>query len=250
MGSEPFGDEIWDEFRWEQHINDIERKSVQLRDFITSTWGEGSPNWLRLLTEYKSQTDVIDAYIEEELMYEEAYFPEDDDWDDDEDDDPDNDLFMSEEEDEFLGNLRQDEVGDEDTDDFRIEDLEFLDDIRSYALSREFGIRVLELVGSQMEHKNDTILIQFVQTSLQISAKLAAGFSFGFDLEVIGGNIAYCKKALANSNKALELLSVLKDRPWMKAADYYEMHEALSRVRNEVGMYIQDLRESFRNSLF
>jgi hypothetical protein len=247
MGSEPFDDDIWDEFRWEQHINDIERKSVQLKDFITSTWGEGSPNWLRLLTEYKSQNEVIDAYIEEELMYEEAYFPEDDDWDDDDDDDPDNDLFMSEEEDEFLKDLSEEE---EDSDDFRIEDLEFLDDIISYSLSREFGISVLKLAGSQMEHKNDKILIQFVQTSLQISAKLAAGFSFGFDLEVIGGNIAYCKKALDNSNKALELLRSLKDRPWMKAADYYELHEALSRVRNEVGMYIQDLRESFRNSLF
>lgn len=248
MGSEPFDDDIWDEFRWEQHINDIERKSVQLKDFITSTWGEGSPNWLRLLSEYKSQNEVIDAYIEEELMYEEAYFPEDDDWDDEDEDDPDNDLFMSEEEDELTKNLSTEEG--EGSDDFRIEDLEYLDDIRSYTLSREFGISVLKLAGSHMEQKQDTILIQFVQTSLQISAKLAAGFSFGFDLEVIGGNIAYCKKALDNSNKALDMLRALKERPWMKAADYFEMHESLTRVRNEIGMYIQDLRESYRNSLF
>jgi hypothetical protein len=248
MGSEPFDDDIWDEFRWEQHINAIERKSVQLRDFITSTWGEGSPNWLRLLNEYKSQNEVIDAYIEEELMYEEAYFPEDDDWDEDDEDDPDNDLFMSGDDDEVLKSLgTEDDSGSED---FSIEDLEYLDDIRSYTLSREFGISVLKLAGSQMEQKKDAILIQFVQTSLQISAKLAAGFSFGFDLEVIGGNIAYCKKALDNSNKALEMLCAMKDRPWLKAADYFELHEVLTRVRNEIGMYIQDLRESYRNSLF
>jgi hypothetical protein len=261
MGSERFDDEIWDEFRWEQHINAIERKSVQLKDFITATWGESSPSWVRLLGEYKNQNDVIDAFIEEELMFEEAYFPEDDDWDDDDDDDPDNDLFMSDEEDDdffnqLLSDFDDDEDDDDDDDDdaplssFRIEDIEFLDDMLPYSLARTFGIKVLGIAQANKEIKDDAIFNQFIQTSLQISAKLAAGFSFGFDTDVMGGNITYCKKALENANRALDLLHMLKSRSWMKAAEYYELDEQLFDVRNEIGMYIQDLRETFRNTLF
>jgi hypothetical protein len=257
MGSERFDDEIWDEFRWERHINDIERRSGQLREFITSTWGEASPSWLRLLGEYKNQNEVIDAYIEEELMFEEAYFPEDDDWDDDEDDDPDNDLFMSDDDDDeddedlFRQLLQESEEADDaETDEFRIEEIEYLEDMLPYNLARDFGIKVLGLAETARENQSDAILAQFIQTSLQISAKLAAGFSFGFDLEVIGGNITYCKKALANANRALELLHLLKTRPWMKAADYYKLDEALFTTRNEIGIYIQDLRDTFRNTLY
>jgi hypothetical protein len=258
MGSERFDDEIWDEFRWEQHINAIERKSVQLRDFITATWGENSPSWIRLLGEYKNQNEVMDAFIEEELMFEEAYFPEDDDWDDDDDDDPDNDLFMSDEEDDDFFNQLLNEIDDDDDDDdddlpsssFRIEDIEYLEDMVTYNLARTFGIKVLGIAQRNQENRGDAIFNQFIQTSLQISAKLAAGFSFGFDIDVIGGNITYCKKALENANRALELLHMLKGRPWMKAAEYYELDEQLFSVRNEIGMYIQDLRETFRNTLF
>lgn len=254
MGSERFDDEIWDEFRWEQHINDIERKSGQLRDFITSTWGEASPSWVRLLGEYKSQNEAIDAYIEEELMFEEAYFPEDEDWDDDdEDDDPDNDLFMSDDEDEDGWSRLFQEIEDSDdpdTSDFRIDDIEYLEDMEPYNLARDFGIKVLGIAERVWVTKPDGVLEQFIDTSLQISAKLAAGFSFGFDVEVMGGNITYCKKALANANKALELLRILKHRPWMKAAEYFVLHESLFTVRNEIGLYIQDLRDNFRDSLY
>lgn len=257
MGSERFDDEVWDEFRWERHINAIERKSVQLKDFITATWGESSPSWMRLLGEYNDQNDAIDAFIEEELMFEEAYFPEDDDWDDDDDDDPDNDLFMSEEEDEDFFNQLLNEFDDDDDDDdnepsssFRIEDIEFLDDMLPYSLARTFGIKVLGIAQGNQEIKDDAIFNQFIQTSLQISAKLAAGFSFGFDSDVMGGNITYCKKALENANRSLDVLHMLKNRPWLKAAEYYELDEQLFDVRNEIGMYIQDLRETFRNTLF
>jgi hypothetical protein len=200
----------------------------------------------------------MDAFIEEELMFEEAYFPEDDDWDDDDDDDPDNDLFMSDEEDDDFFNQLLNEIDDDDDDDdddlpsssFRIEDIEYLEDMVTYNLARTFGIKVLGIAQRNQENRGDAIFNQFIQTSLQISAKLAAGFSFGFDIDVIGGNITYCKKALENANRALELLHMLKGRPWMKAAEYYELDEQLFSVRNEIGMYIQDLRETFRNTLF
>lgn len=258
MGSERFDDEQWDESRWEQHIDDIERRSGELRDFITATCGPSSPAWKRLLVEYGSQNEAMDAYIEEELMYEEAYFPEDDDYDDDDDDDPDNDLFMSDEDADDDENFdaeeswkrlinELEEIENSDNFDFRLDDIEYLEDMEAYMLARDFGIRVLGLAKERLPEERDEMFERFIESSLRISTKLATGFSFGFEPDVIGGNITYCKKALAYANEALDLLRNLKHRSWFAPADYYEVHEQLCEVRNETGMYIQDLRVIFNN---
>ena len=102
--------DIWDEHRWERHINDAERKSEQLRQYLESALGKEPPHWFRLLEEADT-TDVVDQYIEEELMFEEAYFPDDDDdWDEEDDED---EVFLSLD-DEDLDESDLDESDDED----------------------------------------------------------------------------------------------------------------------------------------
>jgi len=250
MNIERFDDEIWDEYRWEEHINHIEKKSLELTNFFNSTWGATSPSWIRLLDEYENQNDVIDAFIEEAIINEEAYFPDDDEWDDEEDDEPDNELFMeSTDEDDYNSTLPEkieslfEEVIHY-SGEFRIEDMEFVEDIYAYNLAREFGLKMLALAESRKELTSELVFDLLVNTSLQMSAKLAIGFNLGFDEEVIGGNIIYSKKALDNANTALELLNSLKSRNLLLQADYYELHQLLSNVRNEIGLYVQDLRES------
>ncbi|MDZ7691691.1 MAG: hypothetical protein U5K69_11305 [Balneolaceae bacterium] len=76
-----FNDEIWDEHKWEAHLNEIERKSDQLRRFIAPDPTGNTPRWVTLLQENSDELDAVDAYIEEELQIEEAYFPDDEDWD-------------------------------------------------------------------------------------------------------------------------------------------------------------------------
>jgi hypothetical protein len=254
MNIERYDDEIWDEYRWEEHINDIERKSLELTNFFNQTWGNTSPSWVRLLDEYQNQNDVIDAYIEEAIINEEAYFPDDDDWDDEDEDEPDNELFMeSSEEEEYNSTLPEkiDSLFEEVihyTGEFRIEDMEFVEDIYAYNLAREFGLKILALAESYKELSAEHFFDVLVNTSLQMSAKLAIGFNLGFDHEVIGGNIIYSKKALDNANSALALLCSLKSRNLLLQADYFELHQLLTNVRNEIGMYIQDLRESINLS--
>ncbi|MDZ7691692.1 MAG: hypothetical protein U5K69_11310 [Balneolaceae bacterium] len=69
--------------------------------------------------------------------------------------------------------------------------------------------------GSE-EVRND-----FVGSVLKIGAKLAAGYSFGFEQDFLGGNIASTKKALYNSNFALVLLQDhLKESPLLDTEEY------------------------------
>ena len=94
-------DEIWDEFQWEIHLKEMEQRNEQLREFFTAGMADEKPRWLRLLNEYNSKLDVMNAYIEEELLIEESYFPDDEDWEDDDDDDSDPFFSAFDDEDEF-----------------------------------------------------------------------------------------------------------------------------------------------------
>ena len=85
MQSDGFDGELWDEHRWEAHLNEVEKKSDQLRKFISSDPKGNIPRWLTLLKESINEDDAFEAYVEEELLLDEAYFPEDEDWEDDED---------------------------------------------------------------------------------------------------------------------------------------------------------------------
>src|SRR5690554_6906119 len=87
-------DPIWNEHQWESHLNDIEKRSEQLRKFITSDPKGNTPRWITLLQESMDELDAVEAFIEEELLLDEAYFPDEDDWDDEDDDDLDDEDFF------------------------------------------------------------------------------------------------------------------------------------------------------------
>ena len=77
-------DELWNEHQWDAHISEVEKKSDQLRKFITTDprGGGSTPRWITLLEESVSEDDAFEAYVEEELLLDEAYFPDDEDWED------------------------------------------------------------------------------------------------------------------------------------------------------------------------
>ncbi len=92
-----FHDDIWDEHDWEAHLNEIEKQSSHLRQFIAPDYSQNTPRWLILLQESSDELDAVDAFIEEELQIDEAYFPDEDDEDFDEDWDGDLDDFFFDE---------------------------------------------------------------------------------------------------------------------------------------------------------
>lgn len=251
-----FDDEKWDEFKWEAHLNEVEKKSEQLRKFIASDPKGNTPRWVTLLNESLNEDDAFEAYVEEELLMDEAYFPEDeDDWEDEDDDDwDDEDFLFGFSDEDFLNNENDHDYDDFDegeewkslSDEYIYSDYADLENLGIYLDTKDLAVDVLQLAAS-IHPKHQTKEFQsFVDEVLKIGAKIAGGHSFGFDQDYIGANIAYSKKALYCANHALELLQDFKKGELLSKKQYQEMHARLFEIRNDIGIYIQELRDQFR----
>lgn len=247
-------DPIWNEHQWESHLNEIEKRSEQLRKFITSDPNEDVPRWISLLRESFDEMDAVEAYIEEELLFDEAYFPEDeDDWEDEDDDDDefDDDLFFRDELPPFLETDDDDDFDygedwKELSDDFTYSDYGSIENLNVYRESIDLAVDVLKWGESIPAHMMSHQVHEFVSSILKIGAKLAGGYSFGFEKDVLGGNIAYTKKALHSSNEALIKLQNMKGKSQFKGDDYFDFHTRLFEIRNDIGIYVQELRDQFQ----
>lgn len=248
------GGSVWNEFQWESHLNEIERRSEQLRRFITSDPKGKTPRWITLLQESMDELDAVEAFIEEELLLDEAYFPEDEDeWEDDEDEFDDDDFFFKDssfpfydEEDEDDDDFDYGEEWKELSDDFTLSDYGSIENLEIYQEARGYAVDVLkwaEMIPQQMQNKH---IHEYITNVLKITAKLAGGYSFGFEQDVLGGNIAYTKKALYSANSALKHLQYIKKEPFITSLSYSKFHERLFEMRNDIGIYIQELRDRFQ----
>lgn len=250
-----FNDGVWDEHQWEAHLNEIEKKSVHLRQFIAPDSPENLPRWLTLLKENADELDAVDAFIEEELQIEEAYFPEeDDDLDDEEWDDDLDDFFFDEFEDEdFLFDDDDDfdagEEWKELSEDFAMSNYGSIETLDIYNDSRELAAMILQWAETINPKFLTSDFNDFIGNVLKIGAKIAGGYSFGFEQDFLGGNIAYTKKALYCANDALTTLeNELKGVRFLGKKQYFYFHEQLFDLRNNIGIYIQELRERFYSS--
>ncbi len=265
---------IWDEYEWESHINEMTRRHEHLRELIESDQKD-RPRWLLHLKDFPTKLDAVDAFIEEELLIEESHFPldEDEDYDGDQDDalfdilddeEEDDDLFPDNDDpgadffeepgedgdfidDEEVENLFED-IFEQENPEASMYDYASLENIAIYTDARDFSADLLIFNDSKPHYMKHPGFIRLVSDTLMISSKLAAAYSMGFDLDVLGANIAYCKKALAKANQTLELLQSLKDNP-LQHADYYQMHRRLFELRNNIAIHIQDTRTFFNNQI-
>ena len=256
MSFDGFDDDfVWNEFQWEDHLNEIEKKSEQLRRFITADPKGNTPRWLMLLQENMDELDAVEAFIEEELLLDEAYFPEeDDDWEEDEDDDIDDDLFFYDEDEDF--SLYDDfDHDDEDfeygeewkslSDDFAHSDYGSIENMQLFNDARDYAVDILKWAEYISPKHHSKTYHEFINNVLKVGAKLAGGYSFGFEKDVLGGNIAYTKKALYSANAALNELQNLKHEDFIKPNMYRQLHARLFELRNDIGVYIQEMRDRF-----
>ena len=250
MHTDGFENEFWDEHKWEAHLEEVEKKSEQLRRFISSDQKGTTPRWITLLKESLSEDDAVDAFIEEELLLDEAYFPEEEDeWDDDEFDDEDflfgsseDSLFGEEEEDDFDRGEEWKAL----SEDYTFSDYGSINNLELYNQARLLAIDIIKWVEACPTNSRPKMLNEFVSDGLKIGAKLAGGYSFGFEQEYLGGNIAYTKRALHFANNSLHYLQELKSFKGLNAELYTDFHARLFELRNDVGIYIQELRDRFK----
>lgn len=265
-------DNIWDEHQWEAHLNEMTRRHEHLRELIESG-PRDHPRWLIHIRDFPTKLDAVDAYIEEELLLEESYFP----FEDEEDDPEDHPLFPDDAEDEDQpigwepeedGDLFEEPGEGEDATDDDEEDLESifedifeeetreessfdyasLENIAIYTDARDLSADLLVFNDSKPHYMDHPGFIHLVSEVLLISTKLAAAYSMGFDVEVLGANIAYCKKALERANMTLMHLQGLRENP-LSREDFFELHRRLFELRNNIAIHIQETRDLFRSQL-
>lgn len=256
MAYDGFHDHIWDEHKWEAYLDEIERKSDYLRKIIAPEHSGSLPRWLILLQESADELEAVDAYIEEELQIEEAYFPDEDedDWEDDEfDEDLDGFFYDEFEEDSPFEDSEDFDAGEEwkeFSEEYAMSDYGSLENVEVYNEARELAAFVLHWAEGIHPDAHTPEYNGFIGNVLKIGAKLAGGYSFGFEVDYLGGNIAYTKKALYSANQALVLLQdSLRPLPLMDRTTYLNLHERLFELRNSIGVYVQVLRERFHEEL-
>ena len=71
------------------------------------------------------------------------------------------------------------------------------------------------------------------------------GHSLGYDKETLGGNIACAKRSLSAANGALRLMREMKTASYMTEATYQDLYERTFELRNNIGIYVQELRRRF-----
>lgn len=245
-----FNGDVWDEYEWEAHLDEIAKQNTQLRKFIAPDASDNPPRWLTLLRENGDELDAVDAFIEEELQLDDPYF-EDDELDDDADDlfwddwEEEDELYFDEEDDFDAG-----EEWKELSDEFTFSENGSIEMLNIYNDSRELAADILQWIESVNPKYLNNRCNDFVGKVLQIGAKIAGGYSFGFEREFLGGNIAYTKKALYNANDALTILQRdLKETSLITNNQYLYFHRQFFELRNDIGIYIQELREEFNRGL-
>lgn len=255
----------WDEHQWEQHIDEVERKTNRLKKFIDSSWGNPhDPNWLKFVREYESVEEALNAYLDEELSFDDTFFPDDlNDFDDDDEDD-DFDLFnfidpdlnredieneMDELDEDLFGDLEfNDEADFLDDDDVENEDLNredeyFLVQFDLYEDAREINLYLMFKSQEFPRVLNSSLYKRLVDQTMNMIARLSSATSFNtYDEQHAGAIIAYSKKSLQHANKALRILTELREFAF-DDKEYHPLHRKLFEYRNNLALFIQDMRD-------
>lgn len=229
----PFDEEAWDEERWEAFLRKHDRRIDCYTELIFrfmrkypqpdpedagafASWRDALRAWLRDQGWRFDDMIMPFFWLEEEQAEEEL---------------ADEEVFS------FGGLIPFD---DEDDDPFG--DLERLP---VYLNACTLSVEVLDWVHALSDDVKDSALVHFCSYVAQVPAHIARGYGIGHERDTLGGNIACAKRGLADANAALDLLGRMKRAQYMDEPTYWRLYEQAYEVRNEVALYIQDLRERF-----
>lgn len=214
--------QIWDEYKWEEFMQESDKRTE---------------HYILLLEKYKDHPDskrliAIEMgwdHISDELDDEEDWmFPSDDFIIDD-----------SEEGEKWKqGTIYEDPSGFDEIENFPL-----------YQKAQQFTHDSIDLIQSLLNDSDDESVNAFAGSVILPPAKIAGGFGFGFDIESLGGNIANNKRGLAAANRMLDSLADLREKKIIGQKTFQDFYSRGKDVRDELAIYIVELREQFRNGI-
>jgi len=213
-------DEIWDEFKWEEFMKEQDRMVDRFMELFYRY--QNDPNRDQIIAGEMGWAHFLDDGKDE---CEERCIDDDEDCD----------------EGEEWKELLEDKQ-------FAQQQESAFDDIPVCRKSKEYALRVLKVIDSLPQSVRDSkCVVDFVSNALIASAKVAGGTDLGEDAEDLGANIAFCKRGLAASNHAINALTEIKRMQFIEETIYLDLMKEAVGVRNEIAIYVSDLREKFRN---
>jgi hypothetical protein len=125
-------------------------------------------------------------------------------------------------------------------------DFDNVENLPLYKKAFEFTIDAVKMVDEHLADVEDESVLTFCRSVTVPPARIAGGFGMGFEMEGLGGNIANCKRGLTAANKMLDALYEIGDKELLDRDLYLEFHGRAKEVRDELAVYIVELRERFR----
>lgn len=118
-----------------------------------------------------------------------------------------------------------------------------------YQKAFDFSITVFDLTKNKLKSTEDESLDRLIWNATIPSAKIAGGFGMGFEMEGLGGNIANCKCGLAAANNVLDAIYDLHKKGLLPDYTYLNLQEKAKDVRDELAVWIVELRDRLRRGV-
>lgn len=210
--------EIWDEYQWEEFMREADKRTEKYSQLFEK------------YIDHPDRDDIIAKEMGWDHLLDES--DEDDKWD------------------EFL-DVDFTEEGEEwkQATGFEADEFDSFKNLPVYKLAYTFSIDCINLIENRYKNVNDESINSFARSVIIPPAKIAGGFGMGFELESLGGNIANCKRGLNAANCMLTALQEMKDKNLIDRKTFQEFYERGKEVRDELGIYIVELRERFRRGI-
>ena len=211
--------EIWDEDRWEEFFREADKRTDKYSKLLDKYMDH--PNRDQIIAEKMGWTHLLDQDDDEREEWMDEFIP---------------DEYEEGEEWKRL-------TGYEPT------DFDSFENLPLYKLAYKFTIDAINLVEEHLSDSDDESVHEFARSLTIPPAKIAGGFSFGFDADGLGGNIANCKRGLNAANRMLNALYKIGEKELIDREIYLEYYSRAKEVRDELAIYIVELRERFRRGI-
>lgn len=210
--------EIWDEHRWEEFFRESDKRTDK---------------YLQLLDEYMDHPDR-ERIIAEKMGWHHLL---------------DDDETVEEWENEFVIDEFEEGEGWKQLTGYEPTDYDSFEHLPLYQKAHEFTVDSIKMVNDRFADRDDESIRTFAQNATIPPAKIAGGFAFGFETESLGGNIANCKRGLNAANRMLDALHQMGEKKLLNRELYLNYYERAKEIRDELAIYIVELRERFRRGI-
>lgn len=209
--------EIWDEYQWEEFLREADKRTDKYSELLDKYMDH--PERDRIIAEEMGWVDLSDE----------------------------NDI------EDWIDPFEFDEVEEGDawklTTGYNPSEFDSFENFPLYQKAFDFTKDSMKMVNEHLADSDDESVRVFCHSVTIPSAKIAGGFSFGLEMESIGGNIANCKRGLNAANRMLNALHGIGEKGLLDRELYLEFYGRAKEVRDELGIYIVELRERFRRGV-